>query len=157
MLRAVASLVAVLALPVNAPVNPVLDTLVNPANVVELLPNDIAVVPTVTELLDSLALAIDPANIVGSSQLWVFNTKTRKLGVYNSQDSGGLSVKGTSLLNYDETTSIQKTIRKPETVLPNCLKGGKIILRKLLPEINAVEQPLTGRINSDTILLRVIK
>ena len=102
-------------------------------------------------------VSINPSDIVGATQLWIFNTKTRKLGVYNSQDSGGLSVKGTSLLNYDEATSIQKTIRKPETVLPNCLKGGKIILRKLLPEINAVEQPLTGRINSDTILLRVIK
>ena len=102
-------------------------------------------------------VSIDPANIVGANQLWVFNTKTRKLGVYNSVDSGGLSVKGTTIINYNETTSIQKTIRKPEAILPNCLKGGKIILKKLLPEINAVEQALTGRINSDIILLRVIK
>lgn len=102
-------------------------------------------------------VSINPADIVGSSQLWVFNTKTRKLGVFNATDSGGLSVKGTTVINFNEETSIQKTIRKPETVLPNCLKGGKIILKKLLPEINAVEQPLTGRINSDIILLRVIK
>lgn len=102
-------------------------------------------------------VSINPADIVGSSQLWVFNTKTRKLGVFNATDSGGLNVKGTTITNFNETSSIQKTIRKPETVLPNCLKGGKIILKKLLPEINAVEQPLTGRINSDIILLRVIK
>lgn len=102
-------------------------------------------------------VSINPADIVGSTQLWVFNTKVRKLGVYNSKDSDGLSVKGTTLINFDESTSIQKTIRKPEVVLPNCIKGGKIILRKLLPEINATEQPLTGRLNSDTILLRVIK
>ena len=102
-------------------------------------------------------VSIDPTNIVGSSQLWVFNTKTRKLGVYNAIDSAGLSVKGTTITNYNEATSVQKTIRKPEAVLPNCLKGGKIILKKLLPDINAVEQALTGRINSDIILLRVIK
>jgi hypothetical protein len=102
-------------------------------------------------------VSINPADIVGSSQLWIFNTKTRKLGVYNATDSGGLSIKGTTIINFNESTSIQKTIRKPETVLPNCLKGGKIILKKLLPEINAVEQSLTGRINSDIILLRVIK
>jgi hypothetical protein len=102
-------------------------------------------------------VSINPADIVGGSQLWVFNTKTRKLGVYNSSDSIGLSVKGTSITNFDEKTSTQKTIRKPEVVLPQCLKGGKIVLRKLLPEINAVEQELTGRINSDIVLLRIIK
>jgi hypothetical protein len=102
-------------------------------------------------------VSINPTDIVGASQLWVFNTKTRKLGAYNSSDAIGLSIKGTSITNFDEKTSIQKTVRKPEVVLPQCLKGGKIILRKLLPEINAVEQELTGRINSDIVLLRVIK
>jgi hypothetical protein len=101
--------------------------------------------------------SIDPTNIVGATQLWIFNTKTRKLGVYNSIDAGGLGVKGTTITNFNEATSIQKTIRKPEVVLPNALKGGKVILKKLLPDINAVEQRLTGRINSDTILLRIIK
>jgi hypothetical protein len=93
---------------------------------------------------------------VGCSQLWVFNTKTRKLGVYNS-DPGGLGVKGSTLLNYDAITSKQKTLRKPEDILPEVVKSGKITLRKILPGIKAVEQELTGRINSDTILLRAIK
>jgi len=101
--------------------------------------------------------SINPADIIGSSQLWVFNTKTRKLGCYNATDAGGLNVKGTTLINYNEGTSVQKTIRKPEVVLPATLKAGKIALRKTLTDINAVEQALTGRINSDIILLRVIK
>lgn len=102
-------------------------------------------------------VSINSSDIVGSSQLWIFNTKTRKLGVYSCEDSSGLSVKGTTIINFNEKTSVQKTLRKPEEILPKVLKGGKVILKKLLPEINAVEQPLTGRINSDTILLRVIK
>lgn len=101
-------------------------------------------------------VSINPVDIVGCSQLWVFNTKTRKLGVYNS-DPGGLGVKGSTLLNYDAITSKQKTVRKPEDILPEVVKSGKITLRKILPGIKAVEQELTGRINSDTILLRVIK
>ena len=101
--------------------------------------------------------SINPTNIVGSVQLWVFNTKTRKLGVYNSVDVGGLQVKGATIKNFNESTSIQKTLRKPEDVLHNCLNAGKITLRKLLQNVNAKEQVLTGRINSDTILLRVIK
>lgn len=102
-------------------------------------------------------VSIDPTNIVGCSQLWIFNTKTRKIGVYNAIDADGLNVKGTTITNFNEATSVQKTVRKPEVILPNALKGGKIILKKLLSEINAVEQGLTGRINSDIILLRVIK
>jgi hypothetical protein len=101
--------------------------------------------------------SIDPINIIGASQLWVFNTKTRKLGCYHAIDSGGLSVKGTTLINFNETTSIQKTVRKPESILSETMKAGKIALKKILPNINAVEQVLTGRINSDIILLRVIK
>lgn len=101
--------------------------------------------------------SVNPADIVGCNQLWIFNTKTRKLGVYNSIDDSGLTVKGTTILNFDEKTSIQKKLRKPDTVLPELIKAGKIALRKLLPNINAVEQELTGRINSDTILVRIIK
>jgi hypothetical protein len=102
-------------------------------------------------------VSINPTDIVGAVQLWVFNTKTRKLGIYTSEDSSGLGVKGTTLTNFNEKQSVQKTLRKPEDILPKVLTGGKIVLKKLLPEINAVEQPLTGRLNSDTILLRVIK
>jgi hypothetical protein len=101
--------------------------------------------------------SINPVDIIGASQLWIFNTKTRKLGCYNATDSGGLNIKGTTLTNFNEETSVHKTIRKPEVVLPATLKAGKVALRKVLPDINAVEQALTGRINSDTILLRVIK
>jgi len=101
--------------------------------------------------------SINPTDIVGCSSLWVFNTKTRKLGIYAAIDAGGLSVKGTTITNFNESTSIQKTIRKPNDVLPKVLSGGKIVLKKLLSEINATEQTLTGRINTDIILLRVIK
>ena len=103
------------------------------------------------------AASINPSDIIGASQLWVFNTKTRKLGCYNATDIGGLNIKGTTLINFNEETSIHKTVRKPEVVLPATLKAGKVSLRKILPDINAVQQVLTGRINSDTILLRVIK
>jgi hypothetical protein len=101
--------------------------------------------------------SINPIDIVGCMQLWTFNTKTRKLGCYIANDADGLTVKGTTLLNFNESSSIQKTVRKPEVVLPLVTKSGKVALKKVLSDINAAEQPLTGRINSDTILCRVIK
>jgi hypothetical protein len=99
----------------------------------------------------------NPSDILGCSQLWVFNTKTRKLGVYISKDSGGLSLKGTTLLNFNEETSVQKTIRKPENLLHDFIKSTKITMKKTFASVSAVEQALTGRINSDTLLLKIIK
>lgn len=101
--------------------------------------------------------SIPPKDIIGSLQLWVYNTKTRKLGCYHADDAGGLSVKGSSILNYTEHKSVNKKLRKPETTLPEILKGGKVYLRNALDSIKAVASPLTGRINSDTILLRIVK
>jgi hypothetical protein len=96
-------------------------------------------------------------DIIGCMQLWVYNTKTRKLGCYNAEDAGGLSVKGSTILNYAESKSIQKKLRKPEVTLPEVLQGGKVFLRNVIENIRAVESNLTGRLNDDTILLKVIK
>jgi len=102
-------------------------------------------------------VSVDPKTIVGANQLWVYNTKTRKLGCYNAEDAAGLSIKGSTIQNFAESKSIQKTLRKPAVTLPEVLKGGKVALRNVLTEIRAAEGVLTGRINNDTILLRTIK
>ena len=101
--------------------------------------------------------SIAPKDIVGSMQLWVYNTKTRKLGTYHAQDAGGLTIKGSTLLNFNEVKSVQKKLRKPEELLPQVLNGGKVFLKKVLDEIRAVESPLSGRLNADTILLKIAK
>ena len=59
-------MVAVLALPVNAPVKPVEVTLVKPANVVELAPNAIAVVPIVVLLFANAVFGILTKRAFGS-------------------------------------------------------------------------------------------
>ena len=101
--------------------------------------------------------SIVPTEIIGTMSLWVYNTKTRKLGVYHAEDAGGLSVKGSSILNFVESKSIQKKLRKPEQMLPEVLNGGKVFLRNVMESIRAVDSKLTGRINADTILLKVTK
>jgi HEPN domain-containing protein len=100
--------------------------------------------------------SVKPREIVGAMALWVYNTKTRKLGCYHAEDAAGFSVKGTSLTNFNETKSVQKKLRKPEVTLPEVLNGGKVYLRSAMDNIRAVESALTGRINEDTILVRAI-
>lgn len=109
------------------------------------------------EFPDLKLKSIAPKDIIGATQLWVFNTKNRKLGCYHAIDADGFSVKGSTILNFNESKSVQKTLRKPEATLPEILKGGKVYLRNALEGIRAVESGLTGRLNTDTILVRVVK
>lgn len=100
-------------------------------------------------------VSINPADIIGAKELWVFNTKTRKLGRYIAKEYCELGVKGTSIINFDETTSIQKTIRKPEEKLKEFKAAGKVALRKFLDDVNATDTKMNGRVGEDTVLLKV--
>lgn len=101
-------------------------------------------------------ISINPADIIGAQELWVYNTKTRKLGKYVADGlKGPLNVKGTGIIGFDEHKSVTKTLRKPEEKLKEFAKASKIQLRKFLEDIKATESKLNGRINAETILLRV--
>jgi hypothetical protein len=100
-------------------------------------------------------VSINPAEIVGSSELWVYNNKTRKLGRYVAASYQTLAIKGTSIINFDTDKSVAKTLRKPEEQLKDFAKAGKVALRTFLKDIKAVEIKLNGRISTDVLLLRV--
>ena len=91
-----------------------------------------------------------PTTIIGASELWVYNTKYRRVSVYYALDRGGLSVRGTTLLNYDTSKSETKTLRKPDEFF----KGdGKRALAFALKSIKTKAIVPNGRINSETILI----
>ena len=100
-------------------------------------------------------VSINPVDIIGASELWIFNIKTRKLGKYVATEFNTLNVKGTTITNFDEFKSIQKTIRKPEEKLKEFKAAGKVQLRKFLDDINATDTKMNGRINEETMLLKV--
>ena len=100
-------------------------------------------------------VSINPVDIIGASELWIFNIKTRKLGKYVATEFNTLNVKGTTIVNFDEFKSVQKTIRKPEEKLKEFKAAGKVQLRKFLDDINATDTKMNGRINEETILLKV--
>lgn len=100
--------------------------------------------------------SVDPVKIVDAEQLWVFNTKTRVLGVYRTDNVHGLFVKGSTIKNFDSKSSVGKTIRKPDVILPKVLVDGKVALKHTLDDIKAAEKKLNGRINKDCVLLRVV-
>lgn len=107
---------------------------------------------------NNLKLAsINPVDIIGAQELWVYNVKTRKMFKYVADDVlGHLNVKGTTVLGFNPAKSIGKTVRKPEQVLSSFMKAGKVQLRKFLDDIKAVSIPANGRINKDILLLKAL-
>jgi len=100
-------------------------------------------------------VSINPADIIGSKELWVYNTKTRKLGKYVVEEYKELGVKGTTITGFSEHLSICKTLRKPEEKLKEFKASGKVQLRKFLDGINATDTRMNGRINEEIVLLKV--
>jgi hypothetical protein len=100
-------------------------------------------------------VSINPQDVIGVKELWVYNTKSRKLGKYVATEFSELGIKGTSIVNYDEIKSVQKTLRKPEEQLKEFKAAGKVQLRKFLDDIKAVDIKLNGRINEEVVLLKV--
>jgi hypothetical protein len=109
--------------------------------------------------------SINPIDIIGCEELWIFNVKTRKLGRYLAssidpmhleRDGTGLGIKGTTITGFKEE-SVQKTLRKPQEKLKEFKDAGKIKLRTFLEDINAVDIKLNGRINTDTIILKAVR
>lgn len=100
--------------------------------------------------------SVSPESIVGAQELWAYNTKYKTLSVFRALDRGGLEIKRSSIVNFDEkTTGTYRTGRQAEKIVQSVLSGGKIILRKATDGLKSAT--LQDRINENTILLRVIK
>jgi hypothetical protein len=106
------------------------------------------------EFADLKLKSVAPVNIVGSSETWLYNTKYKKLQVYRAVGDGKLSIKGTTILNYEVATSGSKTMRKPELVTgyANMTKRN---LANEFKNLKTKESAVNGRINEDCIILKV--
>lgn len=99
--------------------------------------------------------SINPVEIVDATEVWVYNTKTRKLGVYKVGGLAvGLSVKGTSIVEFDAVKSVQKTLRKPAEQLKAFKGNAKTKYSKAFDEIKTTDTKLNGRFNDATVILK---
>ena len=110
--------------------------------------------------------SIDPAEIIYAEELWVYNTKTRKLGHYVARTldprglnrpGTGLMVKGTSIKGFNEEASVQKTLRKPEKQLVEFTNSGPKKVLEFYDAIKTMGIKLNGRINTEVLLLRAVR
>jgi hypothetical protein len=94
-----------------------------------------------------------PTSIIGAKTVWLYDTAKRKLFVYHAEGTNKLSVKGTTLLNWDVKKSHVKTLRKPEEFLSNSLAAKSIQDR--FDKLSTKPQTVNGRTNDDVIILKV--
>lgn len=102
-------------------------------------------------------VSINPTQVIGAKELWLFNTKTRKIARFVADDLlGPMSIKGTTLTGFNEAKSVSKTLRKPAEQLAEFKKAGKVALRTFMDNIKAVEVKANGRLNEDIVILKVV-
>jgi hypothetical protein len=101
--------------------------------------------------------SINPTRVPMAQRLYVFNTKYRQLGVYFASGNAGFEVKGTSLKNFDEATSFITTLRKPKEVLDAIVSNTPKQIDKILDAMKCKKKKGNGRINPQTVLVRVVE
>lgn len=94
--------------------------------------------------------SVTPDKIIGSKELWVYNTKNRRLTVYRAEMD--LMVKGTSVIGFDLSKSTSQTLRKPEDFFKG-LTMTKRPLNAAIKDLKTKASVPNGRINADCILL----
>lgn len=102
--------------------------------------------------------SIDPRKIVGANKLVVFNTKYKKLAIFEASPLvDGLSVKGTTIVGFDDKKSRERTVRKPEQIVKDCVGAGIRVINNRYNSLTTKESVPTGRINKNCVILQALK
>jgi len=109
------------------------------------------------ECADFKISSTSPAYIVGATEVYLFNTKTRVIKYLVTDNKDGFTVSGTTVKNYDEELSFKKKLRKPEETIDSINKVTKLRALKALKALKTKASPTDGRINADTVILKVNK
>jgi hypothetical protein len=97
--------------------------------------------------------SIDPRKIISANILITYNTKTKRASFFSSK--AGLSIKGTSIIGFDEPESSSKTLKKEKYIF-DLTKQVKDV-SSVYKSVKSKEKPAKSRINTDVLLLQAIK
>src|SRR5690606_30992533 len=100
----------------------------------------------------------DPAKIIGSTSIYVLNTKYKTLTVFHAKNGETLSINRTAIANYDEKTSRTKRAgRALNKVIDAINNGTKKSRIKVIDTIKTDDAKFTDRLNDSCIILKVDK
>ena len=96
--------------------------------------------------------SINPKEILGKKILYMFDVKYNKLIAIHSE---GIQIKGTTIINVDKEKSWSKRVRKPDQILDYINSNSQMVLNNMRSQLKTTEIEVTGRINSNCILVKV--
>lgn len=102
-------------------------------------------------------MSIDPKDIIGASEVILYNVPRRYVQRYVAPLGSKLSVRRSTIDGYDPQLSSKKKLRKPEVDLPRFLTGGNKSVSKTYEAVKAKAQEVNGMVNQQTIILRAVK
>lgn len=102
------------------------------------------------KVLDGEIKSINPKLILGAKELWIFNTKTNKLGVYISDNA--LSVSGSNIIGYN-TNSVEKMVKLKEFDLKQFQLGNQAFKQNQFKAVKAIDIKLNGKITDQHLIL----
>jgi hypothetical protein len=102
-------------------------------------------------------VSINPSLIIGATELWTYNVKYKTLTRFIAESGLGFEIKGTSLTKFNTSESQSRTLRKPEETLSEVLSSSKTKAAKSFASLTTKPKEPNGRINEDTIILKVNK
>lgn len=108
--------------------------------------------------MDTGVASLSPAMVPNSSIAIVYNAKDRKVMVYYAKPNSVLGIKNTKIVDYDETRSFAKTLRKPNDILPSLRSA--VTTRRIeviFEDIKGKNHEVNGRMSKDMLLLKVFK
>lgn len=92
-----------------------------------------------------------PESIIGSKEVWIYNTKYKSIAVYKS--NSGLSIKGTTITGFN--SSFGRGLKSPEKFLS--IPFAIAALNDEYNKLTTKEYPQNGRLSENTIILKVFK
>jgi hypothetical protein len=99
--------------------------------------------------------SVEPINLLNCSEVWTFDTKTRKISKFFSPVSGSITVKGASLVGFDANFSNSRLLRKPETQVKEFSELAKKDLTKWYSAVKSKSAPVRARLTPTTLILKV--
>lgn len=99
--------------------------------------------------------SIHPSKIIDSTEVWLYNFKIRRVFKYTALSDMKLTVKGSTIMNFDMEKSSSKIIRKPEEQM-SIAAGitGSRVFNKFYADIKSSCGKVTGRISKDVIIVK---
>ncbi len=93
--------------------------------------------------------SVSPKLILGAKELWIFNVKSNKLGVYMSDD--GFSVNGSNIVGFNGK-SVEKMVKK-DFDLKQFQIGNQAFKNNQFKSLTSIDVKMNGKISDQHLLL----